>query len=84
MLFPAGRRWGDDSQDATSVTVCLTPAFHPYLSLARARRGSRRGNIWAARGRGESEGGALIGVVAPRQVDPAALLELRIQRRKRK
>ena len=35
------------------------------------------------RGRGESEGGALIGVVAPRQVDPA-LLELRIQRRKRK
>ena len=36
------------------------------------------------RGRGVSEGGALIGVVAPRQVDPAALLELRIQRRKRK
>ena len=80
VLFPAGRRWGDGSQDATSVTVCLTPAFNPYLSLARARRGSRRGNTWAARGGGGAGGGsrrALIGVAAQRQVDPAALFELR-------
>ena len=62
------------------MTVCLTPAFNPYLSLARARRGSRRGNTWAARGGGGAGGGsrrALIGVAAPRQVDPAALFELR-------
>ena len=57
VLFPAGRRWGDGSQDATSVTVCLTPAFHPYLSLARARRGSRGGSTWAVRrGGGGREG----------------------------
>ena len=54
VLFPAGRRWGDGSQDATSVTVCLTPAFNPYLSLARARRGSRRGNTMGGEGRGRS------------------------------